>query len=111
MAPTAGIPARAADAAIDELTKRFATGLDQIILPDVPNLAAEITAKAEQMLELCRARIAAWRYADPMPFEPTTEDAQMRKERELISACSFPTRILPDRKPLKSNNLSSKTRR
>ncbi len=60
MAATAGIPAHAADAAIDELTKGFATGLDQIIVPDVPNLAAEITAKAEQMLELCRERIAAW---------------------------------------------------
>jgi serine/threonine-protein kinase HipA len=60
MAATAGIPARAAGAAIDELAKGFATGLDQIIVPDVPNLAAEITAKAEQMLELCRERLAAW---------------------------------------------------
>lgn len=60
MAATAGIPARAADAAVDELTKGFATGLDQIIVPDVPNLEAAITAKAEQMLELCRERLAAW---------------------------------------------------
>ena len=60
LAATAGIPARAADAAIDELVKRFATGLDQIIVPDVPNLEAEITAKAEQMLELCRERLAVW---------------------------------------------------
>ncbi len=53
LAATAGIPARAANAAIDELIERFATGLDQIIVPDVPNLEAEMTAKAEQMLELC----------------------------------------------------------
>jgi len=54
------MPARAANAAIDELIERFATGLDQIIVPDVPNLEAEMTAKAEQMLELCRERLAAW---------------------------------------------------
>lgn len=61
LAAIAGIPARAANAAIDELISRFATGLDQIIVPDVPNLEAEMTAKAEQMLELCYERLAAWR--------------------------------------------------
>lgn len=60
LAATAGIPARAANAAIDELIKRFATGLDQIIVPDVPNLEAAMTAKVEQMLGLCRERLAAW---------------------------------------------------
>jgi serine/threonine-protein kinase HipA len=60
LAATAGIPARAANAAIDELIEKFAAGIDQIIVPDVPNLEAEMTAKAEQMLELCRERLAAW---------------------------------------------------
>lgn len=60
MAATAGIPANAADAIMDDLVAALATGLDQIILPDVPNLDAELTAKAEQMLELCRARLEAW---------------------------------------------------
>lgn len=60
MAATAGIPTREADAAMDELVTHLAAGLDQIVLPDVPNLDAELTARAEQMLELCRERLAAW---------------------------------------------------
>ncbi len=61
MAATAGIPARAANAAMDELLAGFATGLDRIGLPAVPNLDAELTAKADRMLEICRNRHAAWR--------------------------------------------------
>jgi serine/threonine-protein kinase HipA len=60
MVATAGIPARAANAAIDALIKRFGTGLHQIIVPNVPNLEAEMTAKVAQMLELCSERLAAW---------------------------------------------------
>ena len=60
LAATTGIPARAANAAIDELIKRFAAGLDQIIVPNVPNLEAEMMAKAEQMLELCHERLVGW---------------------------------------------------
>ena len=60
MAATAGIPAREADAAMDELVANLTAGLDQIALPDVPNLDTELTARAEQMLELCRERLTAW---------------------------------------------------
>ena len=60
MAATAGIPAHAADAAMDDLVAAVATGLDKVALPDVLDLDAELTAKAEQMLEICRARLNAW---------------------------------------------------
>ena len=60
-AATAGITARAATSAMDELVERFGAGLNQIVLPNVPNLETEITAKAEQMLDLCRTRLAAWK--------------------------------------------------
>lgn len=60
-AATAGITARAATAAMDELVEKLGAGLNQIVLPNVPNLEAEITAKAEQMLDLCRTRLAAWK--------------------------------------------------
>lgn len=60
MAAIAGIPAHAADAAIDELTSRFANALDQVVIPQVPNLGKDILTKAEQMLDLCRERLAAW---------------------------------------------------
>ncbi len=60
MAKTAGIPTRAANSSMDELLAGVATGLDRIALPAVPNLDAELTAKADQMLEICRKRRAAW---------------------------------------------------
>lgn len=60
MAVTAGIASRDANATMDALTAGLAAGLNTIILPDVPNLNAELTAKAEQMLELCHQRVAAW---------------------------------------------------
>lgn len=60
MAATAGIPAGTADTAIDELTKSYSKALDQIIVPNVPSIDAEIAAKAEQMLDLCRERLKAW---------------------------------------------------
>jgi len=61
MAATAGIPARTANASMDELLAGVAAGLDQIALPAVPNLDATLTAKADQMLEICRDRRASWR--------------------------------------------------
>ncbi len=60
MAATAGIAARDANTAMDELAAGIADGQDQIVLPDVPNLDAELFAKAEQMLELCRLRVDNW---------------------------------------------------
>ena len=60
MAATAGIPAGTADTAIDELTKSYSKALDQIIVPNVPSIDAEIAARAEQMLDLCRERLKAW---------------------------------------------------
>ncbi len=60
MAATAGISARDANAAMDELATGLAVGLDQIALPEVSNLDAELTAKAEQMLVLCRERVDSW---------------------------------------------------
>ncbi|MXW87848.1 MAG: HipA domain-containing protein, partial [Boseongicola sp. SB0667_bin_21] len=60
-AATAGIPARAAADAMNELLSGLETGLDQIALPDIPNLNAELNFKAEQMLEICRDRLANWR--------------------------------------------------
>ena len=60
MAATAGIPARAANAAMDELLAGVVTGLDRVGLPAVPNLDAELTAKADRMLEICHNRCAAW---------------------------------------------------
>jgi len=44
---------------MDELLAGFATGLDRIGFPAVPNLNAELTAKADRMLEICRDRHAA----------------------------------------------------
>ena len=61
MAATAGIPAHAADDAINELLAGLETGLDQVALPDIPNLNAELNSKAEQMIEICRDRLANWR--------------------------------------------------
>lgn len=61
MAATAGIPAHAAADAMNELLAGLETGLDQIALPDSPNLNAELNSKAEQMLEICRGRLANWR--------------------------------------------------
>lgn len=60
MAATAGISSRDANAAMDALTVGLTTALDQVNLPDVPNLDAELADKAEQMLALCRKRVAAW---------------------------------------------------
>jgi serine/threonine-protein kinase HipA len=59
-AATAGVTTRAANAVMDELVERLAAGLDQIVLPNVPNLEPAMIAKAEQMLDLCRARLAVW---------------------------------------------------
>ena len=59
-AATAGILARAAADAMNELLSGLETGLDQIALPDIPNLNAELNSKAEQMLEICRGRLANW---------------------------------------------------
>ncbi len=61
MAATAGIPAHAADDAMNELLAGLETGLDQIALPEIPNLNAELNSKAEQMLAICRDRLANWR--------------------------------------------------
>ncbi len=60
MAATAGIPARDANAAMDELATGLAAGLGQIALPEVSNLDTELTAKAEQMMALCRERVDSW---------------------------------------------------
>jgi serine/threonine-protein kinase HipA len=60
MAATAGIPAPDANAAMDELITGLGAGLDQIALPQVPNIDAELIAKAEQMLALCRERVDNW---------------------------------------------------
>jgi hypothetical protein len=49
-----------ANTAMDELAAGIADGLDQIVLPDVPNFDVEIFATAEQMLELCRLRVDSW---------------------------------------------------
>ncbi|WP_456391176.1 type II toxin-antitoxin system HipA family toxin [Profundibacter sp.] len=61
MSATAGIAARNANNAMDALAAGLATGLDKIALPDVPNLDAALTAKAEQMLTLCRERLDSWK--------------------------------------------------
>lgn len=61
MAATAGIPAHAAADAMNELLSGLETGLDRIALPEIPNLDAELNSKAEQMLEICRDRLANWR--------------------------------------------------
>lgn len=45
---------------MDELATGLAIGLAQIALPEVSNLNAELTAKAEQMLALCRERVDSW---------------------------------------------------
>lgn len=60
MAATAGIAAHDANAVMDELTACFAVELDQIVLPEVSNFDAKLTAKAEQMLALCHERVVSW---------------------------------------------------
>ncbi len=60
MAATAGLAARNANAAMEELTAALAVGLDQAVLPGAPNLDETLTTKADQMLELCRKRLAGW---------------------------------------------------
>ncbi len=60
MAATAGIKARAAETAMEEVITGLAAGLDRIVLPDIPELDAELIARADRMLTLCRERLAAW---------------------------------------------------
>lgn len=60
MAGTAGMPARDANSAMDTLIEGLAAGIDNTALPEAPNLDAGLTAKADQMLALCRERLSAW---------------------------------------------------
>ncbi|EAV43542.1 hypothetical protein SIAM614_02656 [Stappia aggregata IAM 12614] len=59
-AAIAGLTASAANQAIDAVLTRLRAGIDAVIIPDVPGIDQDITAKAEQMLRLCRERVDAF---------------------------------------------------
>jgi serine/threonine-protein kinase HipA len=60
MAATAGLSAGAANAAIEEMTDGLAQGLEAVSVPEVSGLNEDVIAKADQMLTLCRERLAGF---------------------------------------------------
>jgi serine/threonine-protein kinase HipA len=59
-AATAGIPAAAADTAMDELAAALARGLDNLALPDPLTDGSVGAERAAQMREIVRARLASF---------------------------------------------------
>ncbi len=59
-AATAGIPAAAADTAMDELAAALARGLENLALPDPLTDGSVGAERAAQMREIVRARLASF---------------------------------------------------
>ncbi|WP_163266264.1 type II toxin-antitoxin system HipA family toxin [Chelativorans alearense] len=60
MAATAGLAARAANRAIDEMLAGLGAGVEAVTVPDVSGIDEDIAGKAEQMLTLCRERVGGF---------------------------------------------------
>lgn len=56
-AATAGIPAKAADTAIDDLAQALEHGLDQLSLPPLLNVNTQASERAALMREIVRERL------------------------------------------------------
>ncbi|MGY9045697.1 hypothetical protein P775_01035 [Puniceibacterium antarcticum] len=60
VAATAGLPAGRAGAVIDGLVQRFVQAVEDIVLPELPGLDADIRERAAAMIALSRGRAAAF---------------------------------------------------
>ncbi|MBD1549486.1 type II toxin-antitoxin system HipA family toxin [Roseibium aggregatum] len=58
MAATAGLTAKAANQAIEETLAGLRRGIDAVTIPEVAGINEDISAKAEQMLAICRERLS-----------------------------------------------------
>ncbi|WP_083219995.1 type II toxin-antitoxin system HipA family toxin [Hoeflea olei] len=60
MAAVAGLTAKAANQAIEDLLAGLRAGLDALTIPDIPGLDDEIVGTAERMIATCRQRVGAF---------------------------------------------------